>query len=586
MPEQVVFRNAERVVSIGDIHGDIRGLSRMLEQAGIIDSEQRWAAGRAHFVNTGDFLDRGAGSRQVMDLFMRLEQEAAAAGGAVHVVIGNHEVMNILGDLRDVSPYEYLAYAPDESAEERARRFEEYRRSRGSRASDVEKEFNERFPPGYFAHRALVGPDGPYGKWLLGKPVLVVVNDTAYMHGGLSRSVANLDAVALNQRFHRSLRTYIDSWQGLERRGVFSWDTPYGSRRKRVMEYQAANTTSRVGGVAELAARFVTADQDEILETNGPVWYRGNSLCHEWSEGPVLRQALATVGVQRLVVGHTFVASARIVSRFDGAYVKIDTGLNRAVYRGRGAALDLRPGAAVAHYDDAEGTWPVQPEPFYSGSTGLRLSDEDLIDTLSTAEPVGEERREDGAVVYILRRDRTSVRALFIPEGDAARREVAAYRLDRLLGIGYVTVAVPREIGGRKGVLQFVPPNVVSQRRLQRQRMNPPAFCALDQQTDIVRVFDLVAGLGSRDGETLLFDGYDWRVSLVAHEAAFGTDRAPRVPRLPTWLQRSDEARRALEAVTRARLDETLGGLLTAAEIDAVEARLALVSERMRGRGG
>ena len=63
-----------------------------------------WAAGRAHVVSLGDLLDRGADSRKVMDLLMRLQGEAAAAGGQLHVVLGNHEAMNLLGDLRYVVP--------------------------------------------------------------------------------------------------------------------------------------------------------------------------------------------------------------------------------------------------------------------------------------------------------------------------------------------------------------------------------------------------------------------------------------------------------------------------------------------------
>ena len=72
--------------------------------------------GRTHLVSLGDLLDRGDDSRKVMDLLMRLQVEAAAAGGQVHVVVGNHEAMNVLGDLRYVSRGDYAAYAGDEDA--------------------------------------------------------------------------------------------------------------------------------------------------------------------------------------------------------------------------------------------------------------------------------------------------------------------------------------------------------------------------------------------------------------------------------------------------------------------------------------
>ena len=69
-------------------------------------------------------LDRGADSRRVMDLLMRLEQEAARAGGRVHLLLGNHEVMNLIGDLRYVADGEYAAYQDVETAEERERWFQ------------------------------------------------------------------------------------------------------------------------------------------------------------------------------------------------------------------------------------------------------------------------------------------------------------------------------------------------------------------------------------------------------------------------------------------------------------------------------
>ena len=64
--------------------------------------------GEAHLVSLGDLLDRGNDSRAVMDLLMRLQEQAQQAGGRVHVVFGNHEQMNLIGDLRYVSADEYF----------------------------------------------------------------------------------------------------------------------------------------------------------------------------------------------------------------------------------------------------------------------------------------------------------------------------------------------------------------------------------------------------------------------------------------------------------------------------------------------
>ncbi len=101
-PAQVQFPGVERVVAFADVHGAYTELVTLLRETGIVDAQDHWAAGRAHVVSLGDLLDRGADSRKVMDLLMRLQDEAAAAGGQLHVVLGNHEAMNVLGDLRYV----------------------------------------------------------------------------------------------------------------------------------------------------------------------------------------------------------------------------------------------------------------------------------------------------------------------------------------------------------------------------------------------------------------------------------------------------------------------------------------------------
>jgi hypothetical protein len=106
---QAQWNGVERVVAFADVHGAYTELLTLFRETGIVDAKDRWAAGHTHLVSLGDLLDRGADSRKVMDLLMRLQGEARAAGGQVHVVLGNHEAMNLLGDLRDVDVGEFAA---------------------------------------------------------------------------------------------------------------------------------------------------------------------------------------------------------------------------------------------------------------------------------------------------------------------------------------------------------------------------------------------------------------------------------------------------------------------------------------------
>jgi hypothetical protein len=96
------WNGIDRVVAFADVHGAYTELLTLLRATEILDARDHWAAGHTHVVNLGDLLDRGADSRKVMDLLMRLQGEAQATGGQPHVLLGNHEVMNILGDLRYV----------------------------------------------------------------------------------------------------------------------------------------------------------------------------------------------------------------------------------------------------------------------------------------------------------------------------------------------------------------------------------------------------------------------------------------------------------------------------------------------------
>ena len=91
------FDDVTRVVAISDVHGDFAAMTATLQRADILDADRNWSGGDAHLVVVGDLLDRGPDSRNAMDLLIRLEAEAVASGGQVHVLIGNHESMLLTG---------------------------------------------------------------------------------------------------------------------------------------------------------------------------------------------------------------------------------------------------------------------------------------------------------------------------------------------------------------------------------------------------------------------------------------------------------------------------------------------------------
>ncbi|MCB9538270.1 MAG: metallophosphoesterase [Myxococcales bacterium] len=153
---------APRVVAIGDVHGDAAAAWRALRLAGLVDAERRWTGGHAVLVQTGDVLDRGDDERALLDGLARLQREAAAAGGRVVLLNGNHELMNVQGDFRYVTPGGFAAFA-DVPATDAVKRLP--RRAQGRAAA---------FRPG-----------GPYAQQLAERPIVARIGDTVFVHGGV-----------------------------------------------------------------------------------------------------------------------------------------------------------------------------------------------------------------------------------------------------------------------------------------------------------------------------------------------------------------------------------------------------------------
>ena len=111
---QHTWSEIERIVAVGDVHGDHGQFLKTLLAAKVIDKEGRWIGGKTHLVQTGDLFDRGPDSRKTMDLLMKLEVEAKKAGGHVHCLAGNHEEMILRGDWRYVHPGEVQAFGDND----------------------------------------------------------------------------------------------------------------------------------------------------------------------------------------------------------------------------------------------------------------------------------------------------------------------------------------------------------------------------------------------------------------------------------------------------------------------------------------
>ncbi|MEJ7604163.1 MAG: metallophosphoesterase, partial [Kofleriaceae bacterium] len=154
----------KRLVAIGDLHGDLSATRAALRTAGAIDKDDRWIGGALVVVQTGDVLDRGDDEQAILDLVTRLEVDAKAAGGALIMLLGNHELMNGAGDFRYVTPGGLADF------------------------DDVPNLDTDKFaavPERARKRIAALAPGGPYAKRLAMHNVIAIVGDTVFSHAGV-----------------------------------------------------------------------------------------------------------------------------------------------------------------------------------------------------------------------------------------------------------------------------------------------------------------------------------------------------------------------------------------------------------------
>lgn len=565
---------ADRVVAIADIHGAFEAMVETLQQANVIDNELVWSGGTTHLVIVGDILDRGPKSRDAMDLLMRLEGEALAAGGAVQVVIGNHESMNMIGDLRYVSKAEYAAFADDETDEERERWFAAYveRNGGASTPEALREEFEQQFPTGFFALRRAFRPDGHYGKWLLSKPVIVVVNGTAFVHGGLPPVVAQLRLDGVNGALKDALVEYVEALQVLTNAEVLLPTDSYYETESILNAYLPALDEEQA--VLDAIAAVRRLGQSDLFDTDGPLWYRGSVSCGGLIEEYRLDAALVALGADRVVVGHTPTPSRRVLQRFDGRIIEVDTGMLNFYYKGSGNALVL-DGDSVTVVNQS-GTGPSSPLP-HLRSVGMRpgmMSPEELQRLLEEGEILSLEDDASGNRIAKISDGRRTVSAIFNKrKGRGFYPDVAAYRLDRLLALDMVPVATVRNVRGVDGSLQFITEKYSDEGRRSASGRGGGAACSLADQWDAMYVFDVLIYNEGRTQTHMLYDTATWKLMLIQHEKSFA-NRKGRPKHLDSLsLNISEGWNIALGEMTDEVLAAKVGDVLDKRRLKALTAR-------------
>jgi len=349
-----------RVVAVGDIHGDFDALVSILQESGIIDDQHNWSGGAATLVQTGDFLDRGAKHRQVMDLFMALEVQAVEANGRVVVLLGNHEMMNLMGDLRYVSPEVYLDFANANSEERRRKAYQDaLELLELAPEPEFERQWMQAHPPGFLEYREALDPEGKYGRWLRNRPAVVQIADTLFLHGGIHPDLSSLKVQEINQRIKREIQAFDRSTRYMVKEQLilpfFALEEIIEAAEAELGRRESEGTSGTLGNEGEgltVLKDFLAYGSWLSTHPEGPLWFRGFAQWSEKEGAEHLSDLLEAYNVKHFVVGHTpQLPGGRIGVRFGGKIFLIDTGMLSSFYPGGGAsALEIQDGGFTAIY--------------------------------------------------------------------------------------------------------------------------------------------------------------------------------------------------------------------------------------------
>jgi len=296
LAQQDQWQGIARIVAVGDIHGDYDQYIKVLRDAAIINRRGNWIADDTHLVQMGDLPDRGPDTDKIIAHMQKLEDQAETDGGKVHALIGNHEVMNVGGDLRYVHPGEYAALTGRNSRrlqDAYYQRVVEYMQQQNPElqlAPDHRQEWNTEFPLGFVEHRNYWGPEGEFGQWVSQHNAVVKINNILFVHGGISPQILGLNISEMNEKIR-----------------------------------------------SELSDQSLSLEDRLSESEDGPLWYRGLASNDEASELPHVLQVLDFYDVEHIVIAHTPEPGA-IIPRFNGRVLIVDVGISQ-YYGGYNASL-------------------------------------------------------------------------------------------------------------------------------------------------------------------------------------------------------------------------------------------------------
>lgn len=255
---------ARRLVALGDVHGDLEATRAALRLGGVIDAEDDWIGGDSVVVQTGDQLDRGDDEREILELLSLLGRRAREKGGALHVLNGNHETMNVQGDFRYVTPGG-------------ARDFVEFAGQLPGSA---------RVPEALRGRAAAFFPGGPYARRLAERPLVLMVGTTVFAHGGVLPEHVRYGIDAINREASAWMRGQRAPTEHVSGEQSPVWTRRYSEGEPGAADCQTLAEALRLLGAERMVVGHTPQRQGPTSACEGKVWRIDVGMSHHYGGRP------------------------------------------------------------------------------------------------------------------------------------------------------------------------------------------------------------------------------------------------------------------------------------------------------------
>lgn len=266
LPEPSIHESAEKMLVLSDIEGEFGALRKLLVANKVIDENFKWIFGKGHLAFIGDMFDRGEQVNECLWLIYSLEEQAKAADGYVHFVLGNHEIMNLQGNHK-YAKQKYITNAV----------------TLGTNL------------------RGLYGNNTELGNWLRSKNIIEKTGNLLLVHGGIGEEFADAVSLGVEEINHLARKYYDDTLatrsSDKDIRMIFDqWYGPFWFRRY----YKGDDKVMELA--SDTSVKFVIKHPDEEAMDN----------------------ILKRFGVQHIITGHSVVADT-ISTHYNNKVINTDT---------------------------------------------------------------------------------------------------------------------------------------------------------------------------------------------------------------------------------------------------------------------